>query len=273
METGEELVSYCIVPNRIDNIAATGCESGDIILHRVESGKLVHLQSLKHHKAAVFDCIFSEDRLYSCSYDGNVVIWKKLGEQYQFERSISVFSGAINSICAIKDKIICGCSDGNIRVLSKEGDTQKEEFAHRYGVTSVSANDKYLVSSGMDGLVKVWSLEDISLLTELKDHTGVVRDCKVSINPYSTFVFATCSDDGTVIVYTEKTNAKEGEKEKEDQDTLRLHKDIHKLDDQCYRVSWSKAGYALAVGISNGTIKTFKPKSSFTWKETSTITA
>jgi len=275
MEQGEESLVYNLSSNAQGDLIAGACENGSVKLFRVEKNELHPVQVLASHKSAVFDVIFADNEtIVSGSYDGTVCFWKKEGGAYRLSGSLQVFQGAINALSSQDGKtVFCGCSDGKIRKI-EDGAVVGEEAAHRHGVFGISVFKELVVSGGMDGSVKITSAKDLSLIRELREHEGPVRDCKVCPSAYGALMFATCSDDGTVVVYTEENEGegKESEKDaKEDAVLKRLRTYRIKVGEPCLKLAWSRSGFALGVGCEGGSEKVYVPHGAAQWKESSDI--
>lgn len=279
MEEAHRGIVYNINTDRLGTRVVTSSEDRVVRLFRVAGGKCQLVQEMMHHKAAVFDAIFVGESVVSCSYDGQVVIWRSEGGRYVPKTTKSLFQGSINCICCIEDddgyRVFCGCSDGRLRVLkvSQRGEEVEDYYTHRYGITSVTSSRDYVISGGMDCVVKIWSPADMSLVHELKDHTEVVRDCKISQESFGFLVFATCSEDGTVCIYTHKSKPREGGGARDLSGheveiggaTFERHR-LH-VGEPCYKLSWSKSGYALCVGYGENKVRTYVPSEQGVWEE------
>ncbi|OAG29678.1 protein transport protein SEC13 [Nematocida displodere] len=260
IESSNESIVYNLCENEDGSMCAGACEDGSVKVFKVKDSDVVLQQNLSKHKAAVFDVMFLGSKIVSSSYDGELCIWKEEGGAYALESCVLVFQGGINTLGKTADgsKILCGCTDGRLRVVSLTGEALSDCYAHRYGVTGVGSFDEYLVTCGMDGTTKIWKESDLSLVSELKDHQGPIRDCKVCPNPYGSVVFATCSDDGAAIVYTKKEGTE-------------FARARIALGSPCTKVAWSKAGCALAIGYGEGKGKVYLPNGPTEWKESTVV--
>ncbi|KAI5188568.1 protein transport protein SEC13 [Nematocida sp. AWRm77] len=276
MEHEGESVIYNLSTNEEGSLMVAACEDGRVKVFRVDEKGHALVQNLIHHKTAVFFAFFFLDHIVSSSYDGEVVFWKKTGENYAYESTVHVFQGAINSMAgdASSKTLYCGCSDGKVRKITCTGEVQEERMGHKHGTTGVSLFEEYLVSGGMDGTAKIWSKTKLESLSTLQHHTGPIRDCKACPNTYGSFVFATCSDDGSVIVYTqkrEKAGAKEDAAPAGEGKDLVFHTSVLSVGEPCTKLSWSQSGYALSVGYGEGKVKVFLPSGGHKWKEASVL--
>ncbi|KAI5189706.1 protein transport protein SEC13 [Nematocida minor] len=258
-QSAEALV-YNLQSSPLGDLVAAGAEDGSITLYKIASDSTVPVQKLSYSSSAIFSILFMDERIVASTHDGHLLVWKMGAGEYAFESSISVFQGCINVICEYKGDILCGCSDGRVRRVTMAGSTSMECTAHKHGVTGVTVHKEYIITSGVDGSVKIWKDTDLSLLLEIKEHTKPVRDCKVCVNEYGSFIFATCADDGLLLIFTEEKDA-----------PLKFAVDKHEIGAPCSKLAWTQLGYALAVGYGKGEVKVFAPAGPTEWKETPTI--
>lgn len=254
-----ELV-YNLESNLAGDMLATGADNGCIVLYRIENDIPRPVQEISHGTAAIFSIAFTEERLIASTYDGNLLVWKLNQHEYSFEYSIAVFQGCINSIAIHKEDIVCGCSDGRIRIVSIAGGVAMECTAHKHGITGISSFKDYIITAGADGAVKIWSDTDLSLLLEINEHVMPIRDCRVCINEHGSFIFATCGEDGKVFIFSEKTDK-----------PLEFIVDKHDIGYPCNKLSWSQTGYALAIGYEDNRIRLLAPCAPGKWEESSVV--
>ncbi len=83
------------------------------------------------------------------------------------------------------DFVMTGWEDGSLRCFNSDsGDLLfNVADAHRGGVSSfcISKNERFTVSGGNQGEVRVWEMRSRELVSDLKEHiapvTGIVRPC------------------------------------------------------------------------------------------------
>lgn len=246
----------------MQGIVVGGLESGEVKVFSLSRGVFKETQNLLFHKSAVLSIAFHKDKIVSCSYTGDLAFWRREGSNFAFDKSIHLFNGAILSVASAGDYFICGCSDGKIRVVTEEGTISNEVFAHKRGVSGVSLWDnKLAVTGGVDGLVKIWNIPEFTLAKEFKTHTAAVRDCKVSNNCYGKLVFASCSEDESVVIYTR-------DKDGDSFTTERLP-----LGFPGVKATWGITGHVLAVGSFLGQTKIFVPHGEDGWRENVSLLA
>ena len=104
--------------------------------------------------------------------------------------------------------ILTGWDNGCIRAhnanASNDGMLWDIKDAHAAGVSSIrlSYNEKYIISGGVDGGLRVWDIRFKKLVTHLKEHTGAIN----AIELYSDSRHAlTCSKDRSLICWDFET--------------------------------------------------------------------
>lgn len=92
--------------------------------------KIFNLQSyqcertLKGHTSKVnYISLLSNGALISCSQDGKIKIWEKVGGQYQNRRTLSNHSGYVTKACEISRDRICSCSFDQTLIIWKRNST------------------------------------------------------------------------------------------------------------------------------------------------------
>jgi intraflagellar transport protein 80 len=108
------------------------------------------------------------NELYTCSDDKKICKWdmngEPLGTVMQLDAYVTDFQWfparqAGQGTKAASDVFVVGCVDGTFRLISKSGRVEKEVSAHIGAVVSLRWNHEgtALVTSGEDGVVKIWS--------------------------------------------------------------------------------------------------------------------
>ncbi|EIJ89353.1 protein transport protein SEC13 [Nematocida parisii] len=257
IETRTEGLVYSVQSNKKGDLVSAGAEDGTITLYKIDENGSTPIQKLSYNTSPIFSTVFIEERLVGATHDGHLLVWKQSQSEYVFESVITVFQGCINTIVECKGTVLCGCSDGRVRKVSLTGEVTLESLIHKHGVTSLAVYNDYIISGGMDSSIKILNNEDLAILHDIKEHTKPVRDCKVCDNEFDSFVFASCSDDGTLCIFTEEKDEK-----------LKFSVDRHKIGTPCRKLSWTPLGYALAVGYGKSDVKVYIPESPNKWKET-----
>lgn len=222
---------------------------------------LVFESELDAASGPVTKAIFlNQGELIASSYfSGKVIVWKYEAGTFAKKYEKQLLAGSVNDVSArwagSSFTLFCACSDGHVRVLtidSSFGASEEEVFCHRFGVSSVSATETGFVSGGMDYSVAVW--EGNNEVARFRDHKGFVRAVAACPpNSFKMLCIASCSEDGSVIIYT-----KDGDKYKPQ---------AIPLGEPCYSLSWSASGFSLTVGYGESRFKCFVPDSSGQFRE------
>ncbi|XXQ35592.1 WD domain, G-beta repeat [Plasmodiophora brassicae] len=121
------------------------------------------------------------DRFASCASDGTVKMWDV--SDYTLISSGRCESHAATSLAVSEECIITGWDDGKIRSMEAATGDQLWAIAnaHTMGVSALalSPNEKFIVSGGVDGDVRVWEIRNRDLLCRLKEHTSRVNSLAI----------------------------------------------------------------------------------------------
>ncbi|OVA14338.1 WD40 repeat [Macleaya cordata] len=296
IETGHEDTVHDVVMDYYGKRLATASSDNTIKIIGVASNNSgsQHLKTLIGHQGPVWQVAWAHPKfgsiLASCSYDGQVILWKE-GNQNEWTQfhAFNDHKASVNSIAWAPHELgLClasGSSDGNIFVYTARvdggWDTTKIDQAHPVGVTSVSWAPSMapgalvgsgnfepvqkLVSGGCDNTVKVWKLYNgiwkMDCFPALQMHTDWVRDVAWAPNlglPKSTI--ASASQDGTVIIWTV---GKEGDQWE--------GKVLNDFKTPVWRVSWSLTGNILAVADGNNNVTLWKEAVDGEWQQVTTV--
>lgn len=242
----------------------TASSDRTVRLYKINDTDMTPLSEYSDFPGPVTQAIFIDKGEMFCvsCYTGELIIYKLEGNSYTKKYEKKLFEGSVNSIChnfcESSFKIYCGCSDGNLREIEFDSKFNVKErilFCHRFGITSVSCNEKYILTGGVDYCSMLVNINDLSEVKRFNDHTGFVRQVGIcSIGEFDISCFATCSDDGKVIIYF-----------KEEENNYK--KQVIEINEPVYSVSWSKMGYSLTVGYGDSGVKSFGPDASGVFKE------
>eukprot|EP00792_Barthelona_sp_PAP020_P005727 TRINITY_DN2772_c0_g1_i2.p1 TRINITY_DN2772_c0_g1~~TRINITY_DN2772_c0_g1_i2.p1 ORF type:complete len:631 (+),score=141.12 TRINITY_DN2772_c0_g1_i2:32-1894(+) len=127
-------------------------------------------------------------------------------DQYKILHSTKLsFADDVKAHCVAAGSIqlYTGHSDGVIRAYDVESAGQlffEIPNAHVKGVTALtlSKNERFLISGGGDGSVRLWNLRSRQIICHLKEHTAAVTAIKLSPDNKTAF---SSSVDGTMIVW------------------------------------------------------------------------
>jgi len=287
VDTQHEDMIHDVQPDYYGKRIAT-CSSDRTI--KIFDSNHTQVAEIKGHAGPVWQVSWAHPKfgsiLASWSYDKKVCVWKETSANawtkiYEYDKHES----SVNAIAWAPHEFgLClagASSDCTISVLTHQGDNSWDAFriqqAHAIGVNAVSwapavspgsltnatqptAPIKRFVSGGCDNLVKIWRFyeNENTWRTEqiLEHHTDWVRDVAWAPNiglPSSTI--ASCSQDGTVVIWTQESNA-----------TNWVKKVLPKFPDVVWRVSWSITGNILAVSGGDNKVTLWKESLDNEWK-------
>ncbi|KAI8813073.1 WD40-repeat-containing domain protein [Cladochytrium replicatum] len=275
---------------------ATCSSDRSIRIFEVDGDSQRLLQVLTSHEGPVWQVAWGHPKygnvLASCSYDGKVFIWKETNGQFVKIKEHAAHTASVNSIAWAPHEfgliLAAASADGKISILSRQEDNNWETqtiLAHSSGCNTVSwapsaipgslimvtganassVGPKRLASGGCDNLVKIWSEENGQWNEEavLEGHSDWVRDVAWAPNmglPNSEL--ATCSQDKTVIIWTQENPATPWKMSPLKADGF---------SDVVWRVSWSTSGNILAVSTGDNSITMWKQNLEGGFQQISTL--
>jgi len=298
-ETGHEEMIHDAQLDYYGKRLATASSDRSIRIFDVSGDEQKLLAQLKGHDGPVWQVSWGHPKfgslLASCGYDRRLVIWK---EEEGGENKASVwskvfeeisFKASVNSVAwAPHDfglSLAAACADGTITILTYRDNTWDRQVldAHPSGANAVSwapalpsgalldpnPNQAHLipvkrfVSGGCDGRVKIWKYspqENKWSEETLGGHSDWVRD--VAWAPsigLPTNTIASCSEDKTLIIWTEEKNS---------------WKQSQKLEfaAKVWKLSWSVMGNILAVSQGDNKVSLWKETLDGDWKNLTQIT-
>eukprot|EP00466_Bigelowiella_natans_P001487 jgi/Bigna1/89644/estExt_fgenesh1_pg.C_530022 len=156
----------------------------------------IHTKSLKvqlvsqSHCASIKSISFSpesSEHFCTATNNGDIFVWNT--NNYRISAKIS--EPRIRATCVVlsEDVMVAGFNDGVIRAYDPETGEKlwKIPNAHKDGVTTLvlSLNQKFIVSGGIRGEVRVWDVRTRQLVCHLKEHsTRVNKVCLYDSNKY-----------------------------------------------------------------------------------------
>jgi len=172
--------------------------TSESMVYRMRRATFDHLPVLTCPFDNIWDAAFHRSdslRFATCGTDSMVRVWNLSNQQCVCETKIDNID--VRSLVISDLYIIVGCSDGVIRSFNRENaqPTWKINDAHKGSITALalSPNEKFLVSGGSDGSMRVWSLRTRQLLQHQKDHLHAVNNLVLLEDRYC----LSCSRDRT----------------------------------------------------------------------------
>jgi centriolar protein POC1 len=159
------------------------------------TGKLI--QEIQAHQAAVADAVFSPNGrlIITSSDDGQTKIWMRTGR----EMSKIIRPGTARNLAYSSDgKLIASTSDsGSVQLLTPDGTAIAtiDSPQGRMNNVTFSPNHQQLLTAGVDGTARLWTVTGKPVQTLKVVETGWVNSAQFS--PLGQYI-ATASDDGTV---------------------------------------------------------------------------
>jgi len=236
IDTGHEDVINDAVLDFFGTTLATAANDGKIKLFDVRNGQQRQIQVFEDHTGPIWQIAWAHpsfgDVLASCSYDGDVILYKKDAASNAWQVFYKEkFPKATNSVCwaPVEHGLILAvaCSNQNIYILSyKNGAWDKKvvESAHNMAAQAVSfapgnspsslfaegaeqPAELRLVSGGDEAEAKIWKFDAAadawSLEDTLEGHEDWIKDVAWAPNiGLPEEQIATCSTDYRVIIWS-----------------------------------------------------------------------
>ena len=144
---------------------AVGGDDNGLYLFNVDGDNLSPKGSLVGHRGHVLACSFSPDGQYLAATDGNreVIVWD-VAKSARVNSGWVFHSSRVNAVSWSPDSsaLVTGSLDTNIYVWFMDESKKRVSFlnAHQGGVSDVVFIDNTnFVSTGLDGLIRSWTLE------------------------------------------------------------------------------------------------------------------
>mmetsp|Transcript_16438 Transcript_16438/g.27883 ORF Transcript_16438/g.27883 Transcript_16438/m.27883 type:complete len:281 (+) Transcript_16438:800-1642(+) len=121
------------------------------------------------------------ERFITSSVDGTIRLWD--ANDYSVRARCVNQMGVVENVypmCSLftDEIILSGWSDGKVRAFRVDNCEQLWQIdnAHKNGVTAIalSHNQKFIVSGGQEGEIRVWEIRSRELISHLKEHTSKV---------------------------------------------------------------------------------------------------
>lgn len=148
----------------------------------------------------------------TCSRDGTIRIWDV--DEYQVTAKATCqtqLAGVPSSLAFTGEVVFSGWTDGKIRSHEAEQGVALWHIdnCHHNGVTSieVSHNQKFIVSGGEEGEVRVWEIRTREMILHLKQHTMAVSSLQLFENDMQV---VSASRDRTIYIWDLRQGARVG---------------------------------------------------------------
>jgi protein transport protein SEC13 len=293
-ESGHEQMIHDAQMDYYGKRLATASSDRTIKIFEVEGEEQHLVAHLRGHDGPVWQVAWAHPKfgslLASCSYDGKVAIWKeqngnqwsKIFEDANFQSSANSVSWAPHSSGLI---LAAASADGSVAILSYQDNGQwaRQAFhAHNNGCTAVSwapdapggsllqQNDgrpprmqQKFVTAGCDNTVKVWGWnaqenrwDPSAFVNDDNRHGDWVRDVAWAPSVGLSSVVASCSEDKTVIIWTE-------------QNGVWRKSAVLPFKHTVWKLSWSVMGNILAVSQGDNKVSLWKQAIDGPWENLS----
>lgn len=186
----------CPSPDGIQMLAAT--EKG--FIYRIRTADFSKMLMGETHTKPVLHAVYAvgnndPERFLTSSCDGSLRLWD--ANDYSATTRCAILTAGYPLLSLFTDEVILsGWTDGKIRTFRTDnGDPLWNiDNAHKGGVTALdlSHNQKFIVSGGDSGEVRVWEMKTKDLVTNLKEHTA--RISKVYIFTDDTYALSSGKD-------------------------------------------------------------------------------
>jgi predicted 2-oxoglutarate/Fe(II)-dependent dioxygenase YbiX len=128
------------------------------------------IQTIHEHSSSVLDLAASRNRLFSCSRDSSIVSFSRVDDRYELTEKAITAHGAVLSIDVFNEsELVSSGSDGIIRLWNENLLLQHETKGHNGWCWEVSSIGQGLMCSiGSDGLFKKWRACNDGISLELE---------------------------------------------------------------------------------------------------------
>jgi hypothetical protein len=135
--------------NMPDNQLASGSCDSSI---RVWDLNLSSAYTLKGHTKAVRSLFFRSDKLYSCSWDKTIKIWKNK----KILRTINAHDDYVTGIIDYDRRFISASFDRTVKIWGKNGKLEEKLSANSYVNRLIKLIDGRLIAGCKDGTILIW---------------------------------------------------------------------------------------------------------------------
>jgi protein transport protein SEC13 len=280
---------------------ATSSSDRTVKVYDVISTGYTHTATLQGHTGPVWEVAWSHPKfgtlLASCSFDGSVMIHRETRprEWTLIHHARNLHNSSVNSVKFAPHeyglKVVAASSDGRVSILSH---TTNDEWTVQYiqdnalGVNAVDWSPyplNRLVTAGCDNRIRFYDVQGNDTIVPIDmtvdegskgiQHSDWVRDVAWAPSIPGLNVVASCSEDKTVIIWTQKVpttqSANSSAEESKDQETAWKATLLHTFDEPVWRVSWSLTGAILAVSSGDATVTLWKQTMDGAWLQVTSV--
>lgn len=282
---------------------ATSSSDRTVKVYDVISTGYTHTATLQGHTGPVWEVAWSHPKfgtlLASCSFDGSVMIHRETRprEWTLIHHARNLHNSSVNSVKFAPHeyglKVVAASSDGRVSILSH---TTNDEWTVQYiqdnalGVNAVDWSPyplNRLVTAGCDNRIRFYDVQGNDTIVPIDmtvdegskgiQHSDWVRDVAWAPSIPGLNVVASCSEDKTVIIWTQKvpttqsTNSSAEESKDQEQEKAWKATVLHTFDEPVWRVSWSLTGAILAVSSGDATVTLWKQTMDGAWLQVTSV--
>eukprot|EP01064_Diplonema_japonicum_P007048 TRINITY_DN14789_c0_g1_i1.p1 TRINITY_DN14789_c0_g1~~TRINITY_DN14789_c0_g1_i1.p1 ORF type:complete len:676 (+),score=82.14 TRINITY_DN14789_c0_g1_i1:30-2030(+) len=181
-------------------------------LYRLVSSDLTTTLYMASHTEGVTDVAVPPDRsdqFATASKDGSVRVWNLSEYTIVFKTTVNRVCPTALTYAVVPNQLVVGWNDGSMRCFDVERKTELwvVPTAHRGAVTSLYSSRMFHLSSGEDGVARVWSTAQRECIAMLQNHNKPVT-CVLGDNTCETIIH-TCSLDKTAMAFDLAQNARQ----------------------------------------------------------------
>ena len=189
----QEMASVESIASLGNDTFATGHADGLIYTWNSIGDKL---SSMKGDRGMVLALDYDSNRdiLASGTIDGTVIAWK-MKDAVPVLRNI-VHAGAVRAVLFLEDgRLISGSDDDTLAVWDLSRNSHRKIETNHGGVMDVSTTGDVIATAGLDGVIRLWSLQTIEVIETLRGHEELIW----SLQPLVNNRFVSAGKDGSVM--------------------------------------------------------------------------
>lgn len=234
-----------------EKFIVAACEDALVRLFTIKDKSMEFLTQLAGHTAVVTKALFINqgELIASSDFSGKLIVWKLEGQSFVKRVELSIHQGPVYDIAVRYENgtftVFCGCDNGVLKSVVFDSNMKAsvtEQEVHRYGIISVSSNEHFVATGGLDCSAALIGKD--GKIEYFRHHSGAVNGVGLGgSDDEKHTILATCSEDGKLVFVF-----KEGEKER----TQEIE-----LGEPCHSLDWSRTGFVLTVGYGKEGFKSY----------------